>query len=119
MGAASPPPQAAPPPEAAGRQSPSQAAPRQSPPEAAPRRSPRVAVIRRERGRGRWGMENEAANGVAEEVRRHAPQNQTVLRPAPHVIDRTTNQTHAQPAATDHKINGGQIRVTDAPELRA
>jgi hypothetical protein len=59
-------------------------------------------------------MGNEAANGVAEKVRRHAPQNQTVLPPAPHVIDRTTNQNHAQPAATDHKINGRQNRVTDS-----
>jgi hypothetical protein len=89
-------------------------APRRSPPEAVPRGLPRVAVLRRERGRGRWGMGNEAANGVAEKVRRHAPQNQTVLPLAPHVIDISTNQNHAQPTATDHKINGGQNRVTDS-----
>jgi hypothetical protein len=64
-------------------------------------------------------MENEAANGVAEKVRRHTPQNQTVLPPAPHVKDRTTTQTQAQPAATDHKINGGQIHVTERPESHA
>jgi hypothetical protein len=62
-------------------------------------------------------MGNEVANGVAEKVRRHAPgtpKSNSSPPPAPHVIDRSTNQNHAQPAATDHKINGGQNRVTDS-----
>jgi hypothetical protein len=64
-------------------------------------------------------MENEAANGVDEKLRRHAAQKSNSSPPAPHVINRSTNQNPAQPAATDRKINGGQNRVTERPESHA